>query len=79
MPHDPAWKKHRDSHPAHPAGNSGGLLRNTTPTLNQSVRKQIGLRLRHTYDALSLGEQPVPDRFMEIIDRLDQARPEDHS
>ena len=66
-------------HPAHPAEISGGLLRTTTPALNQSVRKQIGQRLRHVYDALAIGEQPVPDRLIEIIDRLARARPEDRS
>jgi hypothetical protein len=79
MPHDPARKQHRDLHPTYPSVNSGGLLRTATPTLNQSVRTQIGQRLRHIYDALTIGEQPVPDRFIEIIDRLAKARPEDRS
>jgi hypothetical protein len=79
MPHDSVRKERRGLHPALLAENSGGLLRTTTPTLNQSVQKQIGQRLRHVYDALAIGEQPVPDRLIEIIDRLAKARPEDRS
>jgi Anti-sigma factor NepR len=44
--------------------------------LSRQVQVQIGQRLRAFYEALALGEQPVPDRFIEIIDRLDQSRPE---
>ena len=42
------------------------------PSLNRAVQAQLGQRLRHFYEALALGEQPVPDRFIEIINRLDQ-------
>jgi hypothetical protein len=35
-----------------------------------------GQRLRQFYDALALGEQPVPDRFIEIINRLDGVKGE---
>jgi hypothetical protein len=38
--------------------------------LSRNVQAQIGQRLRAFYDALALGEQPVPDRFIEIIGRL---------
>ena len=44
--------------------------------LSRQVQAQIGQRLRAFYEALALGEQPVPYRFIEIIDRLDQSRPE---
>jgi hypothetical protein len=42
--------------------------------LSRQVQAQLGHRLRAFYEALALGEQPVPDRFIEIIDRLDQGR-----
>ncbi|HEV2558293.1 MAG TPA: NepR family anti-sigma factor [Microvirga sp.] len=44
--------------------------------LSRQVQAQLGQRLRAFYEALALGEQPVPDRFIEIIDRLDQGRNE---
>lgn len=43
-----------------------------TPAINRSVQAQLGQRLRQFYEALALGEQPVPERFIEIISRLDQ-------
>jgi len=46
------------------------------PTLTRSVQVQLGQRLRQFYESLALGEQPVPDRFIEIINRLDQGQPE---
>jgi hypothetical protein len=46
--------------------------RGAGPSLNRAVQAQLGQRLRHFYEALALGEQPVPDRFIEIINRLDQ-------
>jgi len=42
------------------------------PRLSPSVRAQIGRRLRDFYAALALGEKPVPDHFIELINRLDQ-------
>jgi len=42
------------------------------PLLGRAVQAQLGQRLRHFYESLALGEQPVPDRFIEIINRLDQ-------
>jgi hypothetical protein len=42
------------------------------------VQAQIGQRLRQFYETLALGEQPVPDRFIEIINRLDERKPEKH-
>ena len=47
-----------------------------TPALTRSVQSQLGQRLRQFYDSLALGEQPVPDRFIEIINRLDRGKPE---
>ncbi|WP_247654353.1 MULTISPECIES: NepR family anti-sigma factor [Microvirga] len=44
--------------------------------MSSSVQAQIGQRLRQFYDALALGEQPVPDRFIEIINRLDGVKGE---
>jgi hypothetical protein len=43
-----------------------------TPRLSPSVQAQLGQRLRAFYEALALGEHPIPDRFIEIINRLDQ-------
>jgi hypothetical protein len=53
-----------------------GLRRSSSPALSRSVQTQIGQRLRQFYEALALGEQPVPDRFIEIINRLDERKPE---
>lgn len=53
-----------------------GLSTSASPALSRSVQAQIGQRLRQFYDALALGEQPVPDRFIEIINRLDGAKEE---
>lgn len=48
--------------------------RSDAPSLSPSVQAQLGQRLRSFYEALALGEQPVPDRFIEIINRLDQGQ-----
>ncbi|QRM31874.1 hypothetical protein JO965_06820 [Microvirga sp. VF16] len=53
-----------------------GLHKSSSPVLSRSVQAQIGQRLRQFYDALALGEQPVPDRFIEIINRLDGVKGE---
>ncbi|RDI59193.1 NepR family anti-sigma factor [Microvirga subterranea] len=47
-----------------------------SPALTRTVQAQLGQRLRQFYESLSLGEQPVPDRFIEIINRLEEERPE---
>ena len=44
----------------------------SSPSLSRSVQIQLGQRLRHFYEALALGETPVPDRFIDIINRLDE-------
>lgn len=53
-----------------------GLRRSSSPALSRSVQAQLGQRLRQFYETLALGEQPVPDRFIEIINRLDARTPE---
>ncbi len=55
-----------------------GLNPSSSPALSRSVQAQIGQRLRQFYETLALGEQPVPDRFIEIINRLDERKPEKH-
>jgi hypothetical protein len=47
------------------------------PRLSPQVQAQLGQRLRVFYETLKLGEQPVPDRFIELINRLDDAPPEE--
>jgi Anti-sigma factor NepR len=47
------------------------------PRLSPQVQAQLGQRLRVFYETLKLGEQPVPDRFIELINRLDEAQPEE--
>ena len=42
------------------------------PGLTRSVQAQLGQRLRHFYKSLAIGETPVPDRFIDIINRLDE-------
>ena len=51
-------------------------LSTSSPALSRSVQSQLGQRLRQFYETLALGEQPVPDRFIEIINRLDERTPE---
>ena len=70
MAHDDP--KHRPSSAGPPS--KGGADPN--PRLTRQVQAQLGQRLRAFYEALALGEQPVPDRFIEIINRLDEGRPE---
>ena len=53
-----------------------GLRKSSSPALSRSVQAQLGQRLRQFYESLALGEQPVPERFIEIINRLDDTRPE---
>ncbi|WP_210485075.1 NepR family anti-sigma factor [Microvirga antarctica] len=45
------------------------------PSLSRTVQAQLGQRLRHFYESLALGETPVPDRFIEILNRLDNVEP----
>lgn len=46
------------------------------PALSRAVQAEIGQRLRHFYDTLALGQNPIPERFIAIIDRL-EAEPEE--
>jgi hypothetical protein len=56
-----------------------GVLGASSPRLTRSVQAQIGERLRMFYETLQLGEEPVPERFIEIIGRLDEAPQETRS
>lgn len=69
-------KKNPTHMPYHDPEPVPGLRKSSSPTLSRSVQAQIGQRLRQFYEALALGEQPVPDRFIEIINRLDERKPE---
>ena len=40
------------------------------PTLDREIQARIGDKLRAMYDELL--EQPVPDRFKDLLDRLGQ-------
>ena len=70
MAHD--QRKPQSSKPT--ASTSGSIPQNAR--LSRQVQAQLGQRLRAFYEALALGEQPVPDRFIEIINRLDESRSE---
>jgi hypothetical protein len=72
MSEDDALKKTTSLGSATRLTGDGESDRGAQPTLNRAVQAQLGQRLRHFYEALALGEQPVPDRFIEIINRLDQ-------
>jgi len=50
--------------------------RGEIPSLSPSVQAQLGERLRLAYDALSADETHVPDRFVELLERLDRATAE---
>ncbi|KLK93744.1 hypothetical protein AA309_06855 [Microvirga vignae] len=67
---NPSHMPHYDPEPV------PGLRKSSSPALSRSVQSQLGQRLRQFYEALALGEQPVPDRFIEIINRLDERKPE---
>ena len=64
--------KPRRSDPHASAGPSY-LQPGATPRLSRAVQAELGERLRVFYETLKLGEQPVPERFIEIIDRLAEA------
>jgi hypothetical protein len=44
------------------------------PGLNRQIQSRIGDQLRAMYDDLM--QQPVPDRFAELLGRLDQRGPD---
>jgi hypothetical protein len=75
-------KKRKPTKPApKPAGAVGASASNplTRPGLSRRLQAQLGERLRAYYDQLAFGEQPVPDRFIEIIGRLDHGHAEKRS
>ena len=41
------------------------------PSLDRAIQSRIGDKLRAMYDELL--EQPVPDRFKDLLDRLEQS------
>lgn len=43
------------------------------PKLDTTSQKRIGDQLRAMYDELM--QQPVPDRFRDLLDQLDKAQP----
>lgn len=65
-------KKHPTHMPHYDPESVPGLRKSSSPALSRSVQAQLGQRLRQFYEALALGEQPVPDRFIEIINQLDK-------
>ena len=69
-------KKNPNLMPPNDSDSVPGLNPSSSPALSRSVQAQIGQRLRQFYETLALGEQPVPDRFIEIINRLDERKPE---
>jgi hypothetical protein len=69
----------KDSRKGHSPDHAGTLFQPAYPVVTSSVQKQIGQRLCQLYDSLAFGEKPVPDHFIEIIGRLDQAHPENRS
>jgi len=73
---NPMQKKNPNLMPHNDPDSVPGLNPSSSPALSRSVQAQIGQRLRQFYETLALGEQPVPDRFIEIINRLDERKPE---
>ena len=69
-------KKNQNHMPHDDLESVPGLHGSSSPALSRSVQAQLGQRLRQFYETLALGEQPVPDRFIEIINRLDERTPE---
>ena len=63
-------------HPSPSSGSAKGGSGSSNPRLTPQVQAQLGQRLPAFYEALALRRQPVPDRFIEIINRLDEGRPE---
>jgi hypothetical protein len=72
MSEDDAYKKTTSPGLGTSPDGDGERDEGAQPSLNRAVQAQLGQRLRHFYETLALGEQPVPDRFIEIINRLDQ-------
>ena len=60
--------------PKDPAPETDEADRTAQPALNPEIHHRLGALLRGMYDDLL--DRPVPDRFLEIIQRLD-GRPGD--
>jgi len=45
------------------------------PGLDRGIQKHIGARLRVMYDELR--DQPVPDRFLDLLGKLDRSAPQE--
>jgi Anti-sigma factor NepR len=52
-----------------------GLLSDPDTKLDRAVQARIGDQLRAMYDDLM--QQPIPDRFKDLLSRLDQERQEE--
>lgn len=46
-----------------------------TPPLNETAIRQIGQKLRKNYD--DVVNEPVPDRFAELLDQLEKSERKD--
>ncbi len=62
---------------ATPAAEGSDPLHAPEPALDTEVQQQLGTLLRGMYDDLL--NRPVPDRFLEILQRLDGRPEEDRS
>jgi hypothetical protein len=65
----------KDGRPAKqaPRGRSNASMPAKTRSADSSVEKAIGSRLRAYYDEMA--REPVPDRFVELLKRLDNPEP----
>jgi hypothetical protein len=81
MANDHADDKPPHVRPVQPVRDEPNFLRKSErPRLSRAVQAQLGHRLRVYYEALKLGDQPIPDRFVELLERLDKSkRHEEHS
>ncbi len=43
----------------------------STPALDENIQSHIGRRLRSLFDAVA--QEPVPERFLDLLDQLEQA------
>ena len=54
----------------HPAASARGVSLAEEPGLDRGIQDHIGAKLRAMYDELR--DQPVPDRFLELLGELDR-------
>ena len=52
-----------------------GKISSPEPTIDRSTQSRLGDQLRAMYDDLL--HQPVPDRFKDLLDRLEKTGPEE--